>query len=111
MSKFEFVKSEVSKTSKNVIDIWFTDSLEFHDFGRNGEVIVKDVSGDFGDYDKSWYLNEENYTVGTTGPKAYLRFDISGLSVPLKGLTFTLEYKVQRRYRKDTLSGTTVVTL
>ncbi len=111
MSKFEFVKSEQSKTSTNVIDIWFTDSLEFHDFGRNGELVLKDVSGNFGDYDKNWYLDKENYAVGTTGPKAYLRFNVSGKNVPLKGLTYTIEYNVQRRYGKEILSGTTTVTL
>ncbi len=104
MANFEFLRSERSQKSQNVIELWFTDNLEYRNFGDNGEVVVTDVSGNFDNYDKEWYLERKNYVVGTTGPKAYLRYN----GIDLKGLTFTIDYKVQKRYSKETISGTTV---
>ncbi len=107
-STLKFVRSEQGDAI-NRMDLWFNEELEFHDFDYNDYVRVADVRGDYGEYSKSWFLDKSNYTTGTTGKKAYVRYNDGGASVDLQGLTFTVEYNVKQRRGDGVAKGATTI--
>ncbi len=107
-STLEFVKSEKGE-SINIMNLWFNELLDFHDFDDNGCLKVVDVRGDYGEYTKEWFLDRKNYMTGTTDKKAYVRYNDGSASVDLQGLTFTVEYNVKQRDGKGTLKGKTTI--
>ncbi len=103
----EFIKAEPGYAI-NVMNLFFNELLDYNEM--DGAVTVTDVTGDFGDYNSSWFLDSANYTVGTTDKKVYVRYNDGGSSVDLAGLTFYLKYDIKARESDDRATGTTSVT-
>ncbi len=87
--------------SKNVINLFFTDRMAYHQGEYDIEVI--DVSGDFLDFSKDWFLDRENYIVGTTDKKVYLRYMDGSRAIDLAGFSFEMKYKVKQRDTVDNI--------
>ncbi len=102
----ELVKSEPSDTI-NVMNLFFNKRLDHSNI--QDEVEVVDVSGNFGDYSKAWFLDKNHYTVGTTDKKVYIRYNDGAKPVDLAGLTFVVGYNVKDRESNDRVNGTTTI--
>ncbi len=97
--EFKFERIERGD-SKNVINLFFTDRMAYHQ--GEYEVEVTDVSGDFGEFSKEWFLDRANYVVGTTSQKLYVRYMDGSRAIDLAGLSFEMKYKVKQR---DTINN------
>ncbi len=63
------------------------------------------MSGNFGEYSEAWFKDKNNYTIGTTDKKVYIRYNDGSASVNLEGLTFKLRYNVKARESNDFSKG------
>ncbi len=109
VKEFKFENIEKGR-SPNVINLFFTDRLDFHE--GQYEVEVLDVDGDLVDYTKEWFLDKKNYVVGTTHTKVYVRYNDGAAAMDLTGLSFKLRYKAKQRDTRDNIvEGNTSISL
>lgn len=104
-SGLELVKAEASPDAKNVINLWFNQQLYYRDFASSGALKVTAAHGDYAEYSEEWFLDENNYVIGTTDKKAYIRYMDGAASVDLDGISFEIEYDVKARENDDKASG------
>ncbi len=107
--KFVEVKAEPNNPGHNVISLYFTQLMNFGSENLAG-VIITDVRGKHSEYEKSWFMDRKNYTVGTTDKKVYIRYTDGAKVVPLDGMTFDIAYEVTMRDEKDKAVGNVTYT-
>ncbi len=104
----ELVKAEPSPDARNVINLWFNQLLDYHEIS-NDSIDIISVSGDYGEFSEEWFKDDNNYVVGTTDKKVYIRYMDGSSSIELEDLVFEIEYDIKARENDDRAEGEVTV--